>query len=625
MLERKTATREDRLAVVARHLARLEAVLERAIQADQRFVWLRLGALLGGGAVSYLAFAIFGNQVGFAVVGLAVIFFLFVIRSHRQLDRLQQRLVAARRLAQVQQARLLLDWPAIPLPPAYPMEETELHAHPFATDVQIVGSRSLLHLVDTALSPGGSARLRQWLLVPQPDPALISDRQMILREIQPLVAFRSRLALQGALLSRKGSETLDGDQLLLWLEPQADLPHLKRTLLLLGGMAVFNASLFILFNLGYLPAYWIGSFTVYALVYVLQFGALRQLFSMAQNLSVSLERFRSLLLYLERYRYQPGSRLAQAARIFWEGRQRPSHYLRRAASIASGASLQNNLILWLALNAVMPWDLFFAYLLERSKAELLRRMPAWLDAWYELEALNSLANYAYLHPETSYPHILPLDAADEPVLSARGLGHPLIPAEQRVSNDFTIESLGELVIVTGSNMSGKSTFLRTLGINLALVNAGTAVCAQSLHILPFRLFTSIQVSDSLSDGISYFYAEVRRLKALLDALENGQRSPYPLFFLIDEIFRGTNNRERAIGSHAYLSALVGGYGTGAISTHDIELVRLEHELPGVSNYHFREEVHGRQMVFDYKLHPGPCPTTNALKIMELAGLPVGHE
>jgi DNA mismatch repair ATPase MutS len=116
-------------------------------------------------------------------------------------------------------------------------------------------------------------------------------------------------------------------------------------------------------------------------------------------------------------------------------------------------------------------------------------------------------------------------------LSARGLGHPLIPAEQRVSNDFTIESLGELVIVTGSNMSGKSTFLRTLGINLALAHAGTAVCAQSLRILPFRLFTSIQVSDSLSDGISYFYAEVRRLKALLDALENGQQSGDPAIFL----------------------------------------------------------------------------------------------
>jgi DNA mismatch repair ATPase MutS len=189
-----------------------------------------------------------------------------------------------------------------------------------------------------------------------------------------------------------------------------------------------------------------------------------------------------------------------------------------------------------------------------------------------------------------------------------------------MSRDF---ALGEVVIITGSNMSGKSTFLRTLGVNLCLAYAGGVVCASTFQATLFRLFTCIRVSDSVTDGYSYFYAEVRRLKALLVELE--QRERLPLFFLIDEIFKGTNNRERLIGSRSYVHALVGRNCMGAISTHDLELVKLADVLPEVKNYHFREEVIDGRMVFDYRLRPGPCPTTNALKIMQMEGLPVEEQ
>ncbi len=210
-------------------------------------------------------------------------------------------------------------------------------------------------------------------------------------------------------------------------------------------------------------------------------------------------------------------------------------------------------------------------------------------------------------------------AAASACFRAQGLGHPLLPAERKVVNDFALQQTGQMVIITGSNMSGKSTFLRTLGVNLCLAYAGAPVNARRLQTGLFRLFTCIRVNDSVTEGYSYFYAEVRRLKALLNAL---QQEGYPLFFLIDEIFKGTNNRERLIGSRSYLHALVGKRCLGAVSTHDLELVRLADELPGVANYHFREEVRGGEMVFDYILRPGPCPTTNALKIMQQEGLPI---
>ena len=172
-------------------------------------------------------------------------------------------------------------------------------------------------------------------------------------------------------------------------------------------------------------------------------------------------------------------------------------------------------------------------------------------------------------------------------------------------------------------MSGKSTFLRTIGINLSLAYAGAPVDAQQLDTRLFRLFSVIQVTDSLADGISYFYAEVRRLKSLIDALD--QENDLPLFFLIDEIFRGTNNRERQIGSRAYVNMLVGGHGTGLISTHDLELVSIADQVPNVDNYHFQEQVAEGRMIFDYRLRSGPSKTTNALQIMQMEGLPIDEQ
>jgi DNA mismatch repair ATPase MutS len=168
-------------------------------------------------------------------------------------------------------------------------------------------------------------------------------------------------------------------------------------------------------------------------------------------------------------------------------------------------------------------------------------------------------------------------------------------------------------------MAGKSTFLRTAGINLALCFAGAPVNASSLTTIPFRIFSSINITDSLDNGISHFYAEVKRLRDLLDRLED--KNGTPLFFMVDEIYRGTNNRERLQGSKAFLQKVAGKNGVGLVSTHDLELAQLEDEISELSNWHFAETLDDGKMHFEYKLKPGPCPSTNALKIMEMEGLP----
>src|SRR6185295_3119404 len=290
---------------------------------------------------------------------------------------------------------------------------------------------------------------------------------------------------------------------------------------------------------------------------------------------------------------------------------------RRIERIAAAVGLRTNALLWLIVHVFVPWDFFFTYRLELVKKEISQELPRWLDVWYELEALNSLANFGWLNPHYTFPEIV----SEQKLFAGKGLGHPLLKPQQKVANDFHLDEQQQLVLLTGSNMAGKSTFLRTIGLNLRLAYAGSTVNADSLQVSLFRLFTCINVSDSVQDGLSYFYAEVRRLKQLLSAVEAGHE--LPILFMIDEIFRGTNNRERHIGSGAFIRALSDrDNAVGVIATHDLELTRLADENRGIANYHFCEEVSDGRMVFDYLLRSGPCPTTNALKIMQIEGLPV---
>jgi DNA mismatch repair ATPase MutS len=281
-----------------------------------------------------------------------------------------------------------------------------------------------------------------------------------------------------------------------------------------------------------------------------------------------------------------------------------------------------NPLVGLLLNVIVPWDFFLGGLIARLRERLETLVPLWLDRSAELEAAGSLANFGYLNPGCAFPCIERVadSSSRQFVFEATALGHPLIPASMRVSNDFSLGDT-QLVVLTGSNMSGKSTFLKTLGINMVLAYAGAPVCAASLRLGLFRPFSCIRVTDSVQDHVSTFFAEVRRLKQLLDAL--GTPDARPLFYLVDEIFRGTNNRERVAGGRAFMAALLGQNGAGAISTHDLELAFAGEGLARVTNYHFREELTGRRMIFDYKLRRGISPTTNALKIMEIEGLPIG--
>jgi hypothetical protein len=492
--------------------------------------------------------------------------------------------------------------------------------HPFAADLDLIGDRSLHQLLNTAISSEGSQRLADWLTLTYPNKDVILQRQQLVRDLMPLTHFRDRLALNARLSTDSHSGAWQSSKVLSSLAPMGDPGPLRRVLVVMALLSAVAIALFLLDWLRPSAPLWAIPWLMYVVLFIVNASKIRSLFESAFEAHSALQRLRRVFECLERHDYEETPALKSLCAPFREPGRRPSSLLRRVTRVLAGASLQGNIYLWLPVNLIIPWDFFFAYRLRLLQSELAQWLPKWLDTWYELEALCSLANYGYLNPTTTFPIFSGHDQGRRSPFRVAAIGHPLIAEDIRVCNDFEISAIGEVALITGSNMSGKSSFLRTLGVNLCLAFSGSPVCAAAMETRVFRLFTSITLSDSVVDGISYFYAEVRRLKRLLDELQRVDE--VPLFFLIDEIFRGTNNRERLIGSRAYVRAMAGHNGVGVISTHDLELTKLPDEVSRLVNYHFKEHLAGDKMVFDYQLRPGPSPSTNALRIMQLEGLPI---
>ena len=606
-----------RRRALQRHLGRLERRLQVLEGVKQRYTRMRWGLAVGGLLSTWMVARWFGTAPAWGVLIAVVAAFVWVALGHERVKTSIASHMLWHRIKSTHLARMRRDWASIPAPASLAGEPE----HPFASDLNLIGNHSLLQLLDTAMSRGGMERLRSWLLYPVLNREHVRERQAMVREIVPLSMFRDRLTLHEALAAQQPETRWEGEHVLAWLDRDAGAARLLPWVLVLGLLALANGVLYVLARAEFIPRLWPYTLVAYIGLYLTQTGAVRGLFEDAFRLEQTLRRFRAVLLYLESRKYSKTPYLAALCRPFWQAELRPSTILKRVVRLAGMASAQRANIFGVALNLLVPWDLYVAYRFNHCKQDVKARLPQWIDTWYELEALNALANFGYLQPDATFPEIRDeIDTASTPVLRAEALGHPLLPDEVRVCNDLTLPHLGEVVMITGSNMSGKSTFLRTLGVNLCLAYAGAPVCATTLQCGLLRIFTCINVSDSVTDGISYFYAEVKRLKALLQALS--MPSDTPLLFLIDEIFRGTNNRERLIGSQSYIEALSGGHGAGLVSTHDLELVTLAESLPTIRNYHFRETIVDGRMVFDYTLRTGPCPTTNALTIMQLEGLPV---
>ena len=599
---------------LTRLVEKLDRVIARATASSSALTRWRLILFIVGAICTIALYKMGWYQAGNGALTVFVALFLIVAGYHNRLESRMHRLRLWKQIKLVHLARLRLDWNHIPARQSSAPEQ-----HPYAKDLDLVGPHSLLHLLDTTVSSHGQARLVSWLLEQPPEPDQWLMRRRLVQELIPRSLFRDRLGLEAQLI---GEQEINGRRLEAVLQHAVGFPHLTTVLAIQTLLASATIGLGLGALLNWLPNYWMWSFAAYALLYF-KTDQGEELLEHAVGVHFELEKLGAVLGFVERHARHRHAALADLWAPLLAPDVNPPQLVRQAARTLHAISVKAHPVIHLIANAFCPWDLWFTYRLQRIQAQVTAHLPTWMDRLAEVEAASALATFAALHPSYRWPDPLTADPrrnGAQARLSAKNLAHPLIPETHRIPNDLALETLGTVLLVTGSNMSGKSTFLRTLGINLCLAQAGAPVCAGLFEWTWVRLATCIRVDDSLEAGLSFFYAEVKRLKSLLDATTD--RSGAPVVFLIDEIFKGTNNRERLIGSRSYISALSQGNGFGLVTTHDLELTDLDKTVTGLRNTHFQETVAAGALQFDYKLRPGPCPTTNALRIMELEGLPV---
>jgi DNA mismatch repair ATPase MutS len=287
--------------------------------------------------------------------------------------------------------------------------------------------------------------------------------------------------------------------------------------------------------------------------------------------------------------------------------------VRRLGNLIQAFDSRLNLLVGFALNGLLLWDYHSIERLEKWKSDYSSFFPVWLEMLGEIDAFVSLGNYAFNNPDFSFP----VPQEGEIMFSARSLGHPLINGHYRICNDFIIPKKGMVCVITGANMAGKSTFLRTLAVNYILGMVGAPVCAAGMRFKPVKLFTSMRTTDSLSNHESYFYAELKRLKQLMSFISRGE----PLLFILDEILKGTNSADKSLGSKLFIQKLVELGGTGLIATHDISVGEMEADYPGaIFNKCFEVEIDGETITFDYLLRDGITHKMNAALLMKQMGI-----
>jgi hypothetical protein len=486
--------------------------------------------------------------------------------------------------------------------------------HPYAVDLDLFGEGSVFELMCIASTQAGRARLAQWLKEPSDSPAEIASRQRAVAELRDRLDLREDLAIRAAEVSREIESARLGE----WGAQPPLLTGGRWVVLLAAAVAgvlfAITVPLLLVKPAGLTLPWSFPSWPFLVSLFALsvvggRFRArVQQVIAAVERAEPALALLARLTERLEREPFETDRLLALRARLVRDG-QPASRQIERLRRLVGLLDARRNQF-FAPFAAVMLWTTNFAFSIERWRQKSGREIASWIDAVGELEALSSFASFAYEHPNFTVPEI----AADASSLEATALGHPLIPAARRVANDIRLGRDQRLLVISGSNMSGKSTMLRSTGLAAVLGMAGAHVCAERLRIAPIRVGASIQLHDSLAEGASRFYAEILRIRQILDLAKEGT----PLLFLLDEILHGTNSHDRRIGAEGIVKSLLARGAVGLVSTHDLALAEIE----GATNVHFEDHMEGDRMAFDYRMHPGVVTRSNALALMRAVGIEV---
>jgi hypothetical protein len=584
-----------------RRLAQRQGALEETGLADARFSRLRL--MTFATTVALIVAAWNALVPWWAVAAPIAAFFVLVVR-HERVIRAQAAAARAVELYERGLARIDDRW-------AGTGEDGSRFSDPghlYAADLDLFGHGSLFQLLCTARTAAGEETLARWLL----HPAAVDEieaRHAAVTELTGALDFREALAIAGA-----GVRTgVQSDALVAWAESPSGLGHRAWRVLTILAPLTTLAAIPLSFAAGDLRVFFTAA-AVQTAIGMWQMRTTVRVCAAAAGAARDLEVFSDLLDRLQRERFRSDRLLGLRGQLDTGGLT-ATQSVRRVLRFVELYEWQQN-PLFAPVAGLLLWGANLAWLIEAWRQQHGPHVRAWLAAAGEFEALASLAAYRYEHPSDPFPTLLRDTTAR---FDGAGLRHPLLPAAAAVPNDVQLTDTVRLFVVSGSNMSGKSTLLRTVGINAVLALAGAPVRAASLHLTPLAVGATLRIQDSLQEGRSRFYAEITRVRALAGIADG----PLPLLFLLDELFHGTNSHDRVAGAAGVLRSLLRKGAIGLVTTHDLAVAAVTEALaPQAVNVHFEDWLDGTEMRFDYRMKPGPVRRSNALALMRAAGLRV---
>lgn len=485
--------------------------------------------------------------------------------------------------------------------------------HAFSSDLDLFGQNSLFQMINATVTYFGRIKLKKMLVNPNKDVSSIKLRQVAIKELSNKYQWRQNFLAQ-SLLNK--NSMIDPLSLIKW-NKEKPLYFNNKIIKYIRFLPIVTIS-FIIGSLFFKLQnyYWIVCIILQFFILCINVTKISNLLNSVYIHKKSIETYGKLLQLIEEEKFS-SKYLKELQQRLKLNQTLPAYHRVKEFSSIMDMLTYRRMQLYIFFDILTLWDYQCVIALENWKIKYGQYFDVWLDVISEIEALSSFAILDFEHPDWTYPVI----NEDDKCIIAKEVGHPLIFQKIRVNNSIEIKKPNTIALITGSNMSGKSTFLRTIGINLVLAYAGAPVCANIFECYSMEIYTSMRVKDQLEENISSFYAELKRIKKILDSIKKGEK----VFFLLDEIFKGTNSKDRLVGAKTLIKFLGEKKALGLISTHDIELGSLE-EQKGyfIKNYHFEEYYKDNKICFDYILKKGLSSTFNAIYLMKQIGIEIDN-
>ena len=542
------------------------------------------------------------TEVVVPLIVVGIIGFIFLVSKHSNLDRRRSKLTALIRINETEINVLNGNLESL----ATGRKFVD-HSHHYSYDIDLFGKGSFFQYLNRTVIASGKKVLANILV--SNDTVKIVDKQEAIKELSEKPSWRQNFSATGSLVH----VDIKSSQILTWLtNHETFVPKSMRLLPLL-----FSVVSLVLFVLNYLDMLPLSVTTLWFFVGVGVTGVyikkINEFYQNASNAKETFKQYHQLLDLIESEEFTSKLLKAKQEEIKKQGKKASEIFL-QFSKMLDAFDQRNNMLVGIVANAFALRDLQLCYKIEAWIDANQDQVAHWFDVIAFFDAQNSLGNFVFNHPDHCFPEIV----SSKFVIDAQQLGHPLISKEKRVDNDFSMQGTN-FFIITGANMAGKSTFLRTISLSIIMANIGLPVCAKSFDYSPIKLITSMRTSDSLTDDESYFFSELKRLKMIIESVQLTEK-PGDYFIILDEILKGTNSIDKAIGSRKFVERLVKLGAMGIIATHDLSLCEISKDLSEVKNYYFDAEIIDNELHFDYTFKEGICKNMNAsflLKKMEI--------